>query len=235
MNPNRHEWLKAVTKQPDLLPRAVRLAVALWSFANDETGQLNPSLGSLCDASGLTEDTARRAIGDLEKAGWLARTVGRGHGVKSVYLMIAPGSVVTLRPASASREGLKKPAQSTAKRSHGCKVKHPIKGRTGAEERSHGCNSHIMKEQSSEQRKGARPAPHLQSFVKAGEWQALEWNKWLSDEGHRISLRDLTPLHVAGGYAMPWTTPPKAYQATERQIATKVIEWAKEQSRAHAA
>lgn len=235
MNPNRHEWLKAVTKQSDLLPRAVRLAVALWSFANDETGQLNPGLDALCEASGLTEDTARRAIGDLETAGWLSRTVGRGHGIRSVYVLIAPGSVVALRPAAAPRDRAQKVSQSPAQRSHGCEVKRAKKGRTGAEERSHWCNSLYKDEQPFEQKKGARPAAHLSAFVEAGLWKALEWDNWLSDEGLRTSLQELTALHVPNGYSLPWSIPPSPHQATERRIAMNVIEWAKEQGHAHAA
>lgn len=165
---NRHEWLKAVNKT-SVLPRAKSVAVALWSFGNDESGLINPSLGSLCEASGLTEDTARRALADLEKAGWLARTVGRGQGVRSVYVLLSPGNVVALRPASAARQTAEKAADKAADkvartpeiRSHGCKVKGKTKGSTGAALRSHRCNSLYKDEQTSEQKKGARPAPQI--------------------------------------------------------------------------
>lgn len=230
---NRHEWLKAANKT-DLLSRAKSMAVALWSFGNDDTGLINPSLTSLCDTSGLTEDTARRALADLEKAGWLARTVGRGQGVRSVYVLLSPGNVVALRPANRVKEVTQKVPQTPAIRSHGCMVKGGAKGSTGAALRSHGCNPPYKDKQTSEQKKGDRPSPHLMAHVEAGSWQAYDWNNWLSDEGQRVALADLKALHVPGGYCLPWSTPPK-HNATQRGIALNIIAWAKGQEHADAA
>ena len=227
---NRFEWLKAVL-QSDILDRAKVLASALAiQFGNDETGQINPALDTLATYLRTSEDTVRRALADLIKTGWLARTVGMGRGNRSAYVLLSPGSVVALRPAQGGRKATEAPKQKVAR------VQSNVagKGRTAAAKRSHGCNSHIMQEQSSEQRKGARPSPHLSVRVAGGSWQALEWNKWLSDEGERIALADLKALHVPGGYDLPWSVPPRQ-NPVQRRIALNVIAWARGQGHEHAA
>ncbi len=230
---NRHEWLKAANKT-DLLSRAKSMAVALWSFGNDETGLINPSLSSLCDASCLTEDTARRALADLEEAGWLARTVGRGKGVKSVYVLLSPGNVVALRSAQAPQKVAAKALETPAKRLHASKVMRAAKGSTGAAIRSQPCNPLYKDKQTFEQKKDARPSPHLSVLVPSGGWKALEWNKWLSEQ-RQPPLYLMKALHVEGGYCLPWAIPPTAHNATQKLIAMNIIEWAKEQSNALAA
>lgn len=224
---NRFEWLKAVL-QSDLLDRAKVMASALAvQFGNDKTGQINPSLSTLCDYLRMSEDTARRALADLSKAGWLARTIGRGRGNSTAYALLSPGNVVPLRSPVSGRQG-------QDKRSHQCKVNSAGKGSTDAPKRSHRCNSHIKEEQSFEQKERARPSPHLQAFVKSGSWQATEWGIWLG-ERRELPLAALHRLHVEGGYNLPWSTPPNPSDEVATGVVLAVIEWAKEEARVNAA
>ncbi len=216
---NRFEWLKAVL-QADVPDRGKALAAALAvEFANDETGQTNPSLDTLATYLRTSVDTVRRACADLCEGGWLAREVGRGRGRKSGYVLLSPGSVVAFKAAP-------KVAAAPLKRSQPCKVSAGGKGSKPAAKRLQDCKPHIRQEQSSEQRAGARPAAHLSCKVESGGWKALEWNKWLSDQGLRTDLASLKALHMEGGYDLPFATPPRPHHQTEHRIALEVIKWA---------
>lgn len=226
---NRFEWLKAVL-QSDLPDRAKVLASVLAvQFGNDETGQINPGLDRLAQYTRSSEDTVRRGVADLEKAGWLARTLGQGRGNRSVYVLLAPGNVAVLRPAMKPVNRQNSATVQPAKRSQSCNLKGKIKGGSPAAKRSQTCKPLYKEEQSFEQKGQARPAPYCRAEIKAGSWHALEWNKWLSDRG-LPSLASLKALHIEGGYSTPYRTPPRSYEDTQNRISLTVIEWAKSQS-----
>lgn len=165
---NRFEWLKAVL-QAGLPARASTLASALAvEFCNDETGQINPAIETLARYLGWSKDTVRRAIADLSSAGWLNRFAGDGRGNKSRYVLLSPGAVVPLRPHKGSQNS--NPLRK-------------IKGRNPAPKGSQPCSSHIRKEQSSEQRAGARPCSHLHIAVVPGSEQHERWDAWLDQRG----------------------------------------------------
>mgnify|MGYP001764909836 CR=1 FL=1 len=230
---NRFEWLKAVL-QSEVLDRAKVMATALAvQFGNDETGQLNPALSTLCDYLRMSEDTARRAIADLEKAGWLTKSTGLGRGNRSVYVLLSPGHVVPLRPHSAQSKSVGKVAPVAAKRSHGCGGSRGGKGRTGAAKRSHGCNPLYKDEQSFEQRKGTRPTPHLRAAVILGSEQAKEWDDWLKRH-HQPALADLKRLQIDDGHCLTTSRPPISSDAIATRVAMNLIEWAKDQEESHA-
>ena len=154
---NRLEWLKAVL-QAEVTDRAKGLASALAiQFDNDQTGQINPGLDTLCACLRMGEDTVRRAIADLPSGGWLGRILGRGRDNKSVFVLLSPDIVVARRPVRNAEQA--------------------------APKRSRNCGSPCKAEHSSEQKAGARPAAHLAVLVESGGWKALDWNTWLSDQG----------------------------------------------------
>lgn len=119
---NRFEWQKAVLQSADLNATAKALASAMAvQFANDETGQLNPSVTTLADYLKASKASIKRAVKALVDGGWLGRTEGRGRGNRTVYRLLSPGRVVAL-PAR------KKGAESA-----------PKKGRTHAPSPEKGC------------------------------------------------------------------------------------------------
>lgn len=224
---NRFEWLKGVL-QADLSDRAKVLASALAiEFCNDGTGQLNPSLPTLARYLHVSEDTAKRAVSDLGKAGWLAKTVGRGRRNTTEYILLSPGNVTALR--TVDREN------RAAKRVQDCTPSEQEKGCRTADKRVQNCPSHIRKEQSYEQKTGERPAAHLREIVRRGSWQAEAWDAWLAQNG-QPALEALNKLHKDGGYDLPWKHPPSSNDLTTSRVATSIIEWAKGKERSsHAA
>lgn len=61
---NRDEWLKAVTQAECVNDAAARVATALVTqFANNETGQLNPSVKTPARYLKKSPDTLKRATG----------------------------------------------------------------------------------------------------------------------------------------------------------------------------
>jgi hypothetical protein len=237
---NRFDWAKAVRRQATevLSDRAKMVAAALaYDFCNDQTGQINPSLATLAEATGKSVAAVQRGLKELIGGGWIVKTTGRGRSNRCHYVLSSPGNVVAIRPVTtAQAKGTTE--KVAAKSSQDCKYSAPkvaAKVNTSAKKTDHFCTSHIMQEQKKEQKKGARPTPHLSVVVEAGGWKALEWNKWLSDLGTGVQLRDLTALHVKGGYSLPWNTPPSRHAETQCRIAMNIIEWAKGQGHAHAA
>ncbi len=92
---NRFEWFKAVLKNCDLSSVAKNVAASLaLQFANDETGQINPSNKTLAECVGTSLPTIKRAIRELVTAGWLGRTEGRGRGNCANYTLLSPGKIV---------------------------------------------------------------------------------------------------------------------------------------------
>ena len=104
---NRFEWLKAVMQSDSLNPGAKLVASAMAvQFANDETGQLNPSVQTLADYVKASTDTVKRAVKALVNAGWLGRTEGRGRGNRTAYRLASPGKIIAL---SHPEKGAKSP------------------------------------------------------------------------------------------------------------------------------
>ncbi len=96
---NRFEWLKAVLQRADLNSSTKAVAAALSvQFANDETGQLNPSLKTLDEfLAGMSLATIKRCLRQLVELGWLFRTEGRGAGNCTEYDLRAPCKIIPFR------------------------------------------------------------------------------------------------------------------------------------------
>lgn len=169
----RLEWLKRVLAA-DLHLRAKALAGALAVvFANDETGQCNPSIKTLCDSLNMTEDTVRRGINDLVEAGLLLRVIGRGRGRKSGYLFLPSANVVPIRQAAAPSKAEKVAATEARKRSHGCDLSEPAKGGTAAPKRSHGCGSLYKDEHTMEHTEGGAAEADAKTLAAFEDWWSV--------------------------------------------------------------
>jgi len=97
---NRFEWLKAVLQSADLNSSTKAVASALSvQFANDKTGQLNPSLKTLDEfLAGMSLATIKRCLKQLVEFGWLFRSEGRGAGNHTEYDLRAPAKIIPFRP-----------------------------------------------------------------------------------------------------------------------------------------
>lgn len=216
---NRHEWLKAVTQDAALPDRVTKVAVALWSFANDETGQLNPSVTSLAGFVKRSTDTVKRAIADLVKAGWLHRTEGRGRGNSTAYALRSPGKVIAISSVEKGANKPRKKGGSTA----------PLSREKGAALRGKGGNTapfHYKDKQPLEQRAGAtpgRPAPAAQYHVSRGSPAETDWNRWLQAHGFP-SLIELDQ-RLGDGWNLPATLPPTDLSGIDGRIAEKWATW----------
>ncbi|ATX66710.1 hypothetical protein BG454_13505 [Roseinatronobacter bogoriensis subsp. barguzinensis] len=136
---HRLEWLKRAL-QADVTDRAKTLASALSvKWANDQTGQCNPSLREICAFLGWNKDKARRAIADLIEGGLLERVVGKGRGRKSGYMFLGPSNVVPLPSSQPASKVAETPRYDPEKRSQICTNQKADKGSTGAAKRSQKC------------------------------------------------------------------------------------------------
>ncbi len=96
---NRFEWLKAVMQCSEVNSSTKVVASALAvQFANDKTGDLNPSQETLVEYLGnLSLATIKRCIRQLVELGWLFRTEGRGAGNNTEYDLRAPCKIIPFR------------------------------------------------------------------------------------------------------------------------------------------
>ncbi|MCB1349281.1 MAG: hypothetical protein KDK11_11815 [Maritimibacter sp.] len=225
---NRFEWLKAVMQAEDLNPAAKNVATALAvQFANDQTGQINPSVVTLADYLKTSGDTVKRAVRALVEGGWLGRTEGRGRGNRTTYILLSPGRVVAISDA-------KKGAGLPREKGGSVALSHMQKGADMHEKGGNAAPSRI--EQSFEQNgapaEGYRQAERYRHHRFAGNaWEgpamvsgadhaALgEWGRWLIAEG--FPPLAAFPIKRAGGkrgsefYGLPWKRPPTTAQTAD--------------------
>lgn len=223
---NRFEWLKAVTQAEDLLPAAKVVATALSvQFANDETGQLNPTVPTLADYVKVSVDTVKRAIKALVNAGWLGKTEGRGRGNSTCYTLLSPGKIISF---SGQNKG------GTAA---------PLAKQKGAQLRGKGGTAapfHYKVKQSYEQKGRARfggaPPPPIFSARIVYDDQTediADWNRWLA-ENELPSLQQL-PIRTSDrdgtGYQMPFRFVPSDEKHQNR--VRNYIRWVFDQQEVH--
>ncbi len=141
---NRFEWLKAVLQCADLNSSTKAVASALSvQFANDKTGQLNPSLNTLVEfLAGMSLATIKRCLRQLVEFGWLFRTEGRGAGNCTKYDLRAPSKIIPFRPK---------------KKSAPMSLSNTEKGSIVVKKRLTGDLSYIEIEQSKEQKTALEP------------------------------------------------------------------------------
>jgi DNA-binding MarR family transcriptional regulator len=222
---NRFEWLKAVMQCADLNATAKNLASAMAvQFANDETGQLNPSVETLADYLKTSTDSIKRAVRALVDGGWLDRTEGRGRGNRTVYRLLSPGKIVAFRPAKQATE----PAPEKGATPH---LQPKEKGANLHGKGGKSAPSYI--EQSLEQKTRPRDrfADHtfvgnftsgVQLLSKADHWAALNaWGEWLA----RMGLPKLCQLPIAEEakrgtvFCLPYRRPPSDEAQTSEAFA----------------
>jgi hypothetical protein len=73
----RLEFLEALAKDGRLSGTAVRVAIALLSFRNGQTGDIFPGFSKIATAAGCKRSTAQGGVYALEKAGWFKVTRSR--------------------------------------------------------------------------------------------------------------------------------------------------------------
>ncbi|WP_339949041.1 helix-turn-helix domain-containing protein [uncultured Albimonas sp.] len=109
---DRFMWGRCIRKDQARTLSAKMLAWALAEeFADNDTGACHPCVETLAEALALSTRQVRRAVRELEEAGWLAVDRASGRGRSSTYQLTFPGEiaaekapgkgdrVVTLRPA----------------------------------------------------------------------------------------------------------------------------------------
>ena len=206
---NRFEWLKAVLQNDQLTPSAKTIASALAvQFANDETGQINPSVRTLANYTTQSTDTVKRAVKALVDAGWMGRSEGRGRGNKTAYVLCSPGKVV---PITAQNKGGTHAPSTEQKGAH-----MHLKGGTDAP-------SYNKDKQSFEQRVAVPQWYRSHRFtgnaydgpavISSSNHDALyAWASWLKEQG--LPALDRFPIEAPGKkngssfFLLPWKTPP---------------------------
>lgn len=206
---NRFEWLKAVGQSDGLRDSAVRVAMALGlQFANDQTGQINPSIKTLANWTKQSTDTVKRAVRALVDAGWLVRTEGRGRGNKTAYVLCSPGKVVPMvtQNKGGTRAPLTKQKGAQMHQKGGTRAPSYIEDKQSLEQKGsmlHWYRSHHF----------AGNAFAGLVVVCSSDHDALyAWGRWLKKEG--FPALDKFPIEQPGKksgtsfFSLPWKRPP---------------------------
>jgi hypothetical protein len=194
---NRFEWLKAVMQADGLTPTAKNVAsVIAVQFANDETGQANPSQRTLADYLKIHTDTVKRVLRELRNAGWLMAMGDGGRGKAPLLRLLAPGKIV---PFCAPKRGGKSSPEREERGGNMCSKGGQI------------VPSHNKDKQSLEQ-KGRAPDVNRQVIIPTRlvpdtePDRVAEWNAWLAENGYpsvqRLDIRSSQPGQV--GYHLPF-------------------------------
>ncbi|TDE34142.1 helix-turn-helix domain-containing protein [Antarcticimicrobium sediminis] len=103
----RWGWLESVRRDEGLNPMARLVAhVLVLDFANHKTMRCDPPMWEIADVIGCSEDTVKRAIGQLVKARWIVREQGIGRGISNGYGFLTRAKIVRLKGGkSAPRKG----------------------------------------------------------------------------------------------------------------------------------
>ncbi|GGF77074.1 Helix-turn-helix domain-containing protein [Mameliella alba] len=195
----RYEWAAHVRACRALSSTARLVAQVLaLDFANGDTGQCNPSRSTLADHLGMSLDTIKRSLAELEREGWLAKVAGRGRGKKSSFTFLSPGKVVRM-PVAAQTQAAERPVpRPHASPEKGGKSAPDCTAKKGANLRGKGCKSapSYNNDRNLVRTIGAQvrawrshtflgrnyPGP---SLVREDNWQATSaWGRWLQANGY---------------------------------------------------
>lgn len=206
----RFEWFKAVMQVEGLSATTKNVAGALAiQFANDETGQINPSQETVADYLKVHKDTVKRALRELRNAGWLMSVGDGGRGRSPLLRLLSPSKIVPFRPKKAGQNAPRKHEERGA-------VAHPkaVKRGDDLQQKGGGITTPHYKEEQYKEQKGEpqTKCPVLSLFlVHASDTSKVEdWNACLSKMGFP-SLQQLT---IKGGdaqgpgYLLPSRWPP---------------------------
>ncbi|SPF81933.1 helix-turn-helix domain-containing protein [Pseudoprimorskyibacter insulae] len=242
---NRFEWMKAALQAEGLSPTAKNIVSTLAVvFANDETGQCNPSQETLADYLKVHRDTIKRALRELRNAGWLASMGDGGRGKAPLLRFLTPSKVIHFDAAKAG--------QITPKNDEKGGANHPAQGTKRGEDLQQKGGQIIPPlynaKQSLEQKGRTLHAFSTHKFagniceglraIATKDWSKLNpWADWLRKQG-------LPELHALGVFhrdqkgnaffRLPYLTPPDKPEQIEeaRRFFTAMLD---EQAVGHAA
>jgi len=213
-------WTKALRASEHTL-RAKVVASSIEDHRNNETGLCYPSLRTLMADTGLSLSSVKRAVRELEEAGWLIRSEGRGRGNHTHYTLVMQGKVVPIRP---SKKGV---STELSTRETGSEKGSERTGKGFRTAPSHyKDNPPKEPKRAREVRRSPLTGPgHRASPPRAGAVICREdatgvaaWDEWLTGEGFR-PLDGATFLAEWGevrGYAVPSRYPPCRAEDAEK-------------------
>lgn len=219
----RYKWLKAVMQAEGLTPTAKVLASALAvQFANEETGQINPSQSTLADYLKVHKDTIKRCLRELRNAGWLLASGSGGRSKAPMMRLVTPGKIIPFRP---SQRGDDLPPQAKKRGGDMCQkgggIAPPLykdkqslehKGGEPPEQRPAALDQFAQHQFSENSTVGPRLVRHTENV------ELNAWAEWLAEQG-LPKLYEL-PVRQAGTKAgsvffwLPSKRPPSTPEAT---------------------
>lgn len=233
-NRQRWAWKRAVKRDARLSKTAKLVAITLCDdFAHHETARCNPFVATLGEATGDPERTVRRALAEIEAAGWIARHKGRGRGRPSEITFTADRTAGAIIPDNVEELAAYRPTDT--ENPHSERVP-PVAGQDTRRRNSDrpdaarkpvtSGRSHIepkrTKDAGAREAGPRRPVPWSR-VVPFGSDGEREWQAWLVEKG-------LPPLAEIGrampeGWDMSRAWPPSAGDEAGTADALRFVSW----------
>lgn len=221
----RWKWAEAVAANDTLSPLAKLLAyVLITQFAHRETADCHPGWDLLASAVATSPRSVRRAIVDLEAAGFLARGPGGYSGAKVALLFRIAGAPLV---AGVHEMAAKTDRQKVVKIDHQSeKERWPDLSRKVAISDHPPTPPYKDKPNFNQSDRPKKPHSNLEAVIVAGDFESEAWDSWLSGHGYP-ALEHLGDAIRRGGkaaFVVPYKTPPPDEFGT--RISEKWAAWA---------
>lgn len=250
----RWDWKRAVRRDSRLSKTAKLLAVTLVDdFANNDSGRCNPTVSTLCEATGDPERTVQKALTDLQACGWIHRKKGRGRGRSSE-------TTFTAEPEAAAQIGCARDNAPADRPEMPVQNYAPYRAKTGARQQTQKVQlaapinvKAAVKKVQEPARKGAaaggshkeprynletkgngffeKPVCNLAGVAHFDSDREAAWNEYLAARGwpNLAQLGVLSSDREGRGWEVPYRRPPGRNNQIENRITARWVEWAMHQ------
>ncbi|WP_157001527.1 helix-turn-helix domain-containing protein [Paracoccus sp. S4493] len=247
----RWAWKRAVRRDARLSKTAKLLAVTLVDdFANNDSGRCNPTVSTLCEATGDPERTVQKALTDLQACGWIHRKKGRGRGRSSE-------TTFTAEPEAAAQIGCARDNAPAGRSEKPVQNSAPYRAKTVARQQTQKVQlaapidvKEAVKKVQEPAQKGAaaggsykeprynlktqgsgfceKPICNLASVAHFGSDREAAWNEYLAARGwpSLAQLGVLSSDREGRGWEVPYRRPPGRNNHLENRITVRWVEWA---------
>lgn len=106
----RIQWLSTLQADRNVSPAALRVAIALVSRVNGETGQLNPTLITLAKDVGMSDRSVERAVSELQELRYISVTKA---GRYNHYVLVIPDRTDGSTPDKTDGYSMQHPSELT--------------------------------------------------------------------------------------------------------------------------
>lgn len=94
----RFGWIESIYRDAGLSAQSQGIAYVLaFIFANRHSARCDPMIDEICDYTGRSKSTVKRALAELVERQWIVRNIRRGRGRSSGFGFVTRAQIVQLK------------------------------------------------------------------------------------------------------------------------------------------